>query len=111
MLGRNEVTVPIDVKQAVAAATNHARSLYEPDVAGIRLEEVERADEGGVDVWRVTLSFYVPDVAPASPMDSLLQSASLTLNRPPKVSHLFKVFVVGVPDGNVRAMRIRERQS
>jgi hypothetical protein len=99
----------IEVKQAVEEAVKYANELYAPDVVGVRLEEVERAEEGGIDVWRITLSFYVPAVEHLStPMDRLLAQASIISSGGIKMSHQFKIFVVDARDGTVRAMRIRQ---
>jgi hypothetical protein len=71
----------IDVKQAVKAATEYLRSLYD-DASDIRLEEVIW-DEAKRSQWRVTLSFA----------------------RFP--SREYKKFVINAKTGRVTAMRIR----
>jgi hypothetical protein len=105
----SEATVAIDVKQAVESAVKYANTLYAPDILGVRLEEVERTDERGTDVWQVTLSFYVPAVAHLqTPMERLMAQASILTDGGIRMSHVFKVFVVDALDGSVRAMRMRQ---
>lgn len=49
----------ISVKQAVKAAKDALRDLYEDDPpAAMALEEIEKTHEDGRDLWAVTLGFY-----------------------------------------------------
>jgi hypothetical protein len=97
--------VTIGVKQAVEAATAYAKDLFEPEITGIRLEELEHANEDGASVWRVTLSFYLPAQV-ITALERLVAQVAPTEGT--RVERVYKTFVVDDLDGSVRSMRIRQ---
>jgi hypothetical protein len=89
----------IPVKQAVQNAVGFANDLYPAGLVGrgwnedVLLEEVEKGQSNGLDVWFVTLS--IP--GPGDPLGSVL-------NR----GRVYKTFTVNGDSGEVLAMKIRE---
>ena len=81
----------IEAKEAIAVAKTVA---VDHVGASGELEEIEREDYKGKDVWKITLSF--PDSS--SPM------ASAILGR---INRRYKSFLVEVDSGQFVAMRIR----
>ncbi|HEV2148880.1 MAG TPA: hypothetical protein VGR37_15855 [Longimicrobiaceae bacterium] len=89
----------IEIKDAVAAATEFARRVYdEHELRGLRLEELEADLDGRT--WKVTLGWIEPDYHPLSIMEGLLSQHTA-----PRV---YKTFLVDAHSGQVRSMRIRE---
>jgi hypothetical protein len=93
-----EAVTGIDVKTAVQAAREFAKSLL-GSVQGLRLEAVERTEDG--KWWLVTLGFYRPfGKARRSKMDDLLVLEDLELER------VYKVFKVDASSGEVLGMQM-----
>ena len=95
----------IDVTAAVQAAAKHATNLYEGKAHGIQLEECEQVNEGTGNIWRITLSFYLPAQV-VTPYERLMSQAQL-LTQGEKLTQHYKVFDVD-GDGRVLAMKIRQ---
>ena len=89
--------MPVNVEGAVGAATAFLNALYGHTVESVRIEEVERADEKGIDVWRITLSFFMAETAPG-PFGTAFGP----------VTRAYKVFAVDVATGEVHSMKIRQ---
>jgi len=88
----------IDVKQAVQAAERYARSVYpEPELQGLRLEEVTRSDDG--ERWNITLGW----IEPAISRNGMLYPVGLQ-----KLPRVYKVFEINAETGEVEAMKIRD---
>jgi hypothetical protein len=94
------------VTEAVQVAARHLQLLI-PDADDILLEEVEISDDD--QYWLVTLGFaYGKDGAAASkdaPLTPLARALAAT--RPRK----YKVFRINRATGEVRSMKIREREN
>lgn len=89
----------INVKDAVAAAEEFARSLYEDsELRHLRLEEVELS--GDERSWLVTLGWVEPAVA----RGGLSLALPSTLEKLPRV---YKTFNVDAESGEVHSMKIR----
>ena len=84
-------TIQEAAKSAMAFALE---SLGAERTKGIRLEEIESAMEGGLEVWRITLS--MPD---SSPMSFFAAAGGL---------RDYKTFAVVKATGEVLSMKIRE---
>lgn len=81
------------IQEAVQNAVVFARdSLGVDRTSGLRLEEIESATEGSIEVWRVTLSMIESDTV----------SALLSSRRE------YKTFAVEKATGEVTSMKIRE---
>jgi len=89
----------IDVKQAVAIATNYLSSLYTPDVRDVLLEEVELVDD---QEWKVTLSFARPSEDPS--WGGLIPPPSMRIRT---AQRHFRVFFIRADNGRIRAMKMR----
>ncbi len=88
----------IDVKTAVEKALTFLVDMYQNEgIQDARLEEVERSEDGAS--WHVTLSFLRKSQRTLAP--SLQEALGLRCERD------YKVFTVGVEDGEVRSMKIR----
>lgn len=89
----------IDIKEAVTAAMEFARAVYDDrELRGLRLEEVE-ADLDNRS-WKITLGWIEPDYRPIAIMEDVLSQHSA-----PRV---YKTFLVDANDGRVQSMKIRE---
>ena len=90
----------IDVKQAVAAAIQSARTLYEDtELVGLDLEEVELSEDERY--WYITLGFYAPDSSPPGPFAFLKDQNQTRYDRK------YKQFKVDAHTGDVRSMKMR----
>lgn len=90
----------VNVKNAVAAAEEFARSLYpDTELRHLRLEEVEMSSDD--HHWLVTLGWVEPAISGNTV--SLLTGAN-TLQKLPRV---YKTFKVDAGTGDVRSMKIR----
>lgn len=85
-------TIKEATENAVAFALG---SLGAERTNGLELEEIESATEGGMDVWRVTLSMF-----DGNPLNAL------TLAFNPRRE--YKTFAVVKATGEVLSMKIRE---
>jgi len=89
----------IDVKVAVSHALAFLGDMYKDDpVLDPRLEEVELSDDSSV--WQITLSFMRK--TPRTGAEAVLAGVL-----PPQYERQYKVFAVGVENGEVRSMKIR----
>ena len=87
----------LDVKEAVAAAIEFIKHLYDAKaLPDLRLEEVELADDE--QYWFVTLGFRNL-VQSNSPLDAIV---------PPRHERIYKVIKVDALTGRSLAMTIRE---
>jgi hypothetical protein len=90
------------IKEATQNAMAFALDALGPERAqGMRLEEVESAEEGDEHVWYITLSMLEPEVPAGS-------AASLSSILSPLLKREYKRFTIRKNTGEVTAMRIRE---
>lgn len=90
----------INVKDAVTAAEEFARTLYDAtELRHLRLEEVEMASDERH--WLVTLGWAEPAVARGNPLSLTGPSAIEKLPR------VYKTFKVHADSGEVQSMKIR----
>lgn len=92
----------IDVKQAVQAAIDSARTFYDKQqFVDLALEEVELSEDERF--WLITLGFIMPDLTPVetNTIVSLLQARQ-------KYERKYKVFKVNTDTGHVVSMKIRQ---
>jgi hypothetical protein len=88
----------ISIRDAAAAAEAMVRELYTVDeIIALRLEEVERS-ENGAD-WVITLGWHVPAARPANTL--------LGAFGPLVGERIYKRFVVDGSTGAVKSMAIR----
>ena len=93
----------IDVKTAVAKALEYARELFSSE--GATLEEIERDQHSGREVWSITLGF--PEVViPRSPSASPLAAALVSTIQNRKVR--YKRILVDAQTGEFVAVKMRE---
>ena len=86
----------IDVKTAVAAALKYAQELFSSD--GATLEEIERDQHAGRDVWSITLGF--PEIIPTA--NALANAFS------PHRRVRYKRILVDAQTGEFVAVKMRE---
>ena len=87
----------VSVKEAAAKALEFARDVYGNEaIQAPRIDEVERDDSD----WQITVSWL-------QRQDTTGMSLMETLDRLP-ANRIYKRFVVGVENGEVKAMRIRQ---
>lgn len=92
--------IMVDVKAAVAAAMEFARSSLGPErTSGLRLEEIESSRVDANEVWLITLSNI--DVESMGP----LRVAAAALGA--DAAREYKVFTVEKSSGEVLSMKIR----
>lgn len=91
----------IGIKEATRAAEAFAKELLDGDLVGLRLEEVELADDEAS--WRITLGWVDPLVL-KDPIKRWANALSDYRNLP----RVYKTFVVDSDSGKVRAMKIRD---
>ncbi|MET0396245.1 MAG: hypothetical protein ABW277_05445 [Longimicrobiaceae bacterium] len=90
----------IEIKDAVTAAMEFARRMYDDrELRGLRLEEVEASPDNNL-FWKITLGWIEPDYSPPSIMKGMLSQDSA-----PRV---YKTFLVDANTGQVQSMKIRE---
>jgi hypothetical protein len=88
----------IDVKEAVARATQFAENVLGPDrTKGMQLEEVSRSSVNGQDCWLITLSMVRRSPLTQYAVPELLGTGHRD----------FKEFAVSAATGEVLFMRIR----
>ena len=88
------------IKEATQNAIVFALEALGPDrTGGLQLEEVESANEDGMDVWRITLSMLALD-----PLGGF--NAALSAITHPRRD--YKIFTVMKHSGEVKSMKIRE---
>jgi len=91
--------VMIEIKTAVARATDFAKNLLDSErAADIRLEEIDSSTVNGSAVWLVTLSN-----PPKGPDTMRALAAALGAN----VSREYRVFTVLKETGEILSMKIR----
>ncbi len=96
----------VTVKEAVASAIQAAKDFYsDTEIEGVQLEEVSLS--GDEKIWYITLSFYVPDVAPTRSLLEMLATRAETAKLKPFVKKL-KLFEIDSDNGKVRSMKIRD---
>lgn len=88
----------LDVKQAVKVAKEKAEEMLEQEP--IQLEEVEREEYKGKDVWSITLSF---------PLTGRKSNVAISSSRRPNVD--YKRFLIDVESGDLVAMKLRDISS
>lgn len=90
----------LTVKQAAQRAESFVRDLYqEKELDSLRLEEIDRADDG---TWRITLGWVEPRVARPGGLAPMFSSHIEALPR------VYKVVEVDNESGEVKAMKIRD---
>jgi hypothetical protein len=95
----------IGVKQAISAAVEGLKNIYEEHVSDLLLEEVERSDDG--KHWLITLSLASPPPVNASLQNQFQQLSSAL--RPPARS--YKLIKIDADTGEFVSMKIREAQA
>ncbi len=91
----------LELKEAVQRAKDFVRDIYGPDAKDVRLEEVNRSDDG---IWLITIGFR--DLF-ASEIPSLPQSILSQwdiLRGPTAFPRVYKVLRVDPQTGSVAAM-------
>lgn len=83
----------LDVKQATRKAFEHFATLYGGEASGVRLEEVELAEDERY--WHVTLSYQ-----PASEVAVIFNKAAFPRD--------YKMFTIDAQTGEVKSMKIRK---
>lgn len=92
----------VDIKAAVANATEFARNSLGPErTMNIRLEEIESSVVDGRAVWLVTLSNSPIGEGPLAALKATAGALGADTERE------YKVFTVAKDDGEVLSMKIR----
>jgi hypothetical protein len=85
----------VTIQEAAEKAVAFAQESLGPERSkAMQLEEIESANEGGTDVWRITLS--LPDAYPTNALEAI------------GMRRQYKTFAVAKSTGEVLSMKIRE---